>query len=90
MNPFASHSISPATVRLPSGSSVDVLRCRYPFRPWKGKPIRDTYGGKAVLEFDGKPVFAELAILGTIQKAGWDGVWVDTYRRKFRRSLPPD
>jgi hypothetical protein len=42
------------------------------------------------LEFNGKPVFAELAILGTLQKAGWDGVWIDTYRRKFRRTLPPD
>jgi len=90
VNPFTSHSISPATIRLPSGRSADVPRCRYLFKPWKGQPIRDTYGGKAVLEFDGKPVFAELAILGTIQRAGWDGVWVDTYRKKFRRSLPPD
>jgi hypothetical protein len=42
------------------------------------------------LEFDGKPVFAELMILQMLQKAGWDGVWVDTFGREFRRGLPPD
>jgi hypothetical protein len=89
-NPFTHCLIPPATLKLPSGDSVSVPRCQCLFRPWQGKPIRDTYGGKTILEFDGKPVFAELAILGTLQRAGWDGVWVDTYRRKFRRSLPPD
>jgi hypothetical protein len=89
-NPFTHCLIAPATLKLPSGDSVNVPRCRCIFRAWEGKPIPDTYGGKAVLVFDGKPVFAELAILGTLQRAEWDGVWVDTYRRKFRRSLPPD
>jgi hypothetical protein len=50
----------------------------------------DTYGGKAVLDSGGKPVFAELAILEVLRKTGWDGVWVDTYRKKFRRSMPPE
>jgi hypothetical protein len=88
-NPFTHCLIAPTTLKLPSGDSVSVPRCHCLFRLWQGKPIQDTYGGKAILEFDGEPVFAELAILGTLQRAGWDGVWVDTYRRKFRRSLPP-
>jgi hypothetical protein len=88
-NPFTHCLIPPFTLSLPSGDSVCVPRCRGTFSPWQGKPIRDTYGGKAVLEFDRKPVFAELAILGTLQNAGWDGAWVDTYWRTFRRSMPP-
>jgi hypothetical protein len=29
-------------------------------------------------------MFAELAILRLFQKNGWDGVWVDTFRKKYR------
>ena len=89
-HPFLKHLISPITLKLPSGKSVSLQRCEYRFLPWRGDPIQDTYGGKAVLDFGGKPVFAELAILGVRRQARWDGVWVDTYRRKFRQSLPPD
>jgi hypothetical protein len=89
-NPFKWHLINPVTLKLPSGVSINISRCEYLFRRWEGKPIQDTYGGKALIEFDGKPIFAELAILGTLRRAGWDGVWVDTYRRKFRRGLTPD
>lgn len=89
-NPFSWHLIKPVTLKLVSGSSVDVPRCEFLFRRWEGKPIPDTYGGKALIEFDRKPIFAELAILGTLQRVGWDGVWVDTFRRKFRRGMPND
>lgn len=39
-----------------------------------------------MLDFGGEPVFAELAILRTLQAEGWGGVWVDSYRRKYRVS----
>jgi hypothetical protein len=29
-------------------------------------------------------VFAELAVLRLFQREGWDGVWVDSYRQKYR------
>jgi hypothetical protein len=91
INPFTQHLISPVTVRLPSSrNSVSVARCHFLFKPWQGKPICLTHGAKAVLDFGGQPVYAELAILKTLQETGWDGVWVDTYRKKFRRELPPD
>ena len=90
VHPFISHLIGPQKIALASGNSVSIPTCHYLFRRWEGKPIQDTYGGKALIEFDRKPIFAELAILGTLRRAGWDGVWVDTYRRKFRRGLPPD
>jgi protein-S-isoprenylcysteine O-methyltransferase Ste14 len=82
--------VPPVELTLPSGKSVAIPRCSYLFSEWRGAPILDTYGGKALLNSDGKPVFAELAILGVLERAGWDGVWVDTYRRKFRRSMPPE
>ena len=59
------------------------------FKLWAGEPIKDTYGGKAVLDSDGQPVFAELAILRLLEKDGYEGVWVDTYRRRFRDAMPP-
>jgi hypothetical protein len=90
INLLTQSKVWPVELTLPSGKSVAIPRCDYMFSPWRGTPILDTYGGKAVLDWNGKPVFAELAILGVLERAGWDGVWVDTYRRKFRRSMPPE
>ncbi len=74
---------------LPSGMVVPVATCFRHFKLWRGSPILDTYGGKAVLDYNGEPLFAELAILRLIQEGGWQGVWIDTFRQKFRQSLPP-
>ena len=49
-----------------------------------GESVEDTYGGKPLLVLDGEPVFAELAILREFQRLGWEGVWVDTFRRVYR------
>jgi hypothetical protein len=49
------------------------------------------FGNKAVLAYEGQPVFAELYILRVLQSAGWDGVWVSSYGgRKFLREMPFD
>lgn len=48
----------------------------------------NTYGGKYVLDFNGQPAFAELVVLWTLRKEGWEGVWVDTYGKKYRIGLP--
>jgi len=61
------------------------------FRPWKGKPIQNTYGGKAVLDIEGMPVFAELAMTSVLKQHGFDGAaWVDSYRNCFRNAMPPE
>jgi hypothetical protein len=88
-NPLGTLSSSPLEIRLPSRGSIFMPTCFHSFKAWKGHPISDTYGGKAVIDCDGEPLFAELAILRMIQAKGWKGVWIDTYRRKFRQSLPP-
>jgi hypothetical protein len=71
-------------IELPSGTCSRVPKCSPAFRPWCGPEIQDTYNGKQLLDVGGKPAFAELAILWALREAGWDGVWIDTYRRVFR------
>jgi len=80
------------TMTLPSGRSVSFPKTTPTFPLWRGDPVEDNYGGKDILDFDGRPAFAELAILWTLQNDGWQGVWVDSFCRAFRtgywNSLP--
>lgn len=55
---------------------------------WTGPTIADTYGGKSVLDYKGTPLFAELYVLSQYEEEGYNGVWVDTFRRVFRTELP--
>lgn len=74
--------------RLSNDESVSIQKYFLHFKPWQGTPIANTYNGKAVIDWNGEPVFAELAVLRLFQSHGWDGVWVDSYRRKYRVGLP--
>ncbi len=65
-----------------------VHKCSLALPAWRGSALRDTYGGKPVVEMEGQPLFAELAILRCLERVGWQGVWVDTYRGVFRCGLP--
>ena len=69
---------------LPSGRIVDVPKATPSFSVWRGEQPAERYGKKPIVDFEGRMALAELAILWTLQKSGWKGVWVDTYRRKFR------
>jgi len=72
-------------INLPIRWFREIPKANPMFKKWAGKKVRDTYGNKAVLDFYGKPEFAELGILRLMQKSGWNGVWVDSYRGgKFR------
>ncbi len=73
---------------LASGEQVSIQKYFFTFDLWKGLSIPNTYNGKAVIDWNGEPVFAELAVLRLFQSHGWEGVWVDSYRRKFRVGLP--
>lgn len=76
------------SIILPSRKTVEVLKCVLAFKKWEGVPVKDNYGGKTVIDHRHKPLFAELAILRMLEEDGWSGVWVDTYRKKFRDNLP--
>jgi len=78
---------------------INVPKAMPIFLPWRGDSIIDNYNGKQILDIGGEPAFAELAILLAMRSVGWDGVWIDTYRRKYRtgywgaeplRELPPE
>src|SRR3990167_8186963 len=73
---------------LPSGETIEVLKRLYLFQKWKGDKVKNDYGGKAVLDYENNPLFAELMILRLLEKEGWSGVWVDTYGKKLRKDLP--
>jgi hypothetical protein len=77
----------PYEFALPSGETITIGKHSILFDAWSGAPIHDAYGGKTVVNIDGQPLFAELAILHLLQDDGFDGVWVDTYRNRFRRSM---
>lgn len=74
---------------MPSGKIVKIAKATPIFRLWSGTPVTDTYNNKAVLDFYGNPQFAELGILRLFERDGWQGVWVDTYRNKFRTCYWP-
>jgi hypothetical protein len=73
---------------LSSGDQVLIQKYFLHFNEWKGAPIPNTYNNKPVIDWNGEPVFAELAVLRLFQSHGWEGVWVDSYRRKYRIGLP--
>jgi hypothetical protein len=78
------------TLTLPSGRSFAFPKATPTFAKWPGEFSGSTYGKKAVHDFNGRPAFAELAILWTLQNEGWQGVWVDkkVFRTDFWNSPP--
>src|ERR1035438_5123076 len=75
--------ISSDPLPLPSGLTVPIPKACPKFNAWRGDVPFNRYGGKQVLDFQGEPLFAELVILRLFQQCGWQGVWVDSYRRRF-------
>ena len=79
--------LTPERVMLTSGP-VEVLKFSLKFRSWTGEPV-DSYSGEAVVDCEGSPAFAELALIPYLQQLGATGaVWVDSYRRRFRNAMP--
>jgi hypothetical protein len=61
---------------LRSGDRVEVAKATPRFTRWSGDPPPSDYGGKPIVDYQGRPAFAELAILWSLQDDGWDGAWV--------------
>jgi hypothetical protein len=82
------HKVDGEMFSLSSGEKISIQKYFINFNQWNGAPIPNTYGNKLIIDSNGEPLFAELAVLRLFQSQGWDGVWVDSYGRKFRVGLP--
>jgi len=61
------------------GHTHHIPRCRPAFTAAPHTEGVDSFGGKDLLLVDGRPQFAEVAILRAFQQAGWEGRWLETY-----------
>jgi hypothetical protein len=86
------HPIAEETFALPNGDVLRVPKTRPRFRQWRSviplSLLSATLKIKPMLDLNGEPVFAELATLRLLQAAGWEGVWVDSFHRRYR--VPSD
>ena len=75
-------------VPLLSGGTESVARCFAIYGPWSGPEVERTWNKSPLVEYEGRGPFAELALLGVLEREGWDGVWV--YRaNKFTKVWHP-
>jgi hypothetical protein len=68
---------------LANGDVVAVPKATPRFARWSGAAPGSSFGNKPILEWRGRPVFAELAILRAWEAEGWQGVWVDSFGKRL-------
>lgn len=78
--------LEPDHEELIPGLEVAVPGINLVFKCWNGKPIRDDFGGRQIVDYEGRPVFAEIAIVRMAVKAGWSAFWQQAY--PIRQSGP--
>lgn len=64
---------------LVNGHSYSVPKVELQFRCWDGISLSNTLNGKPLIDFGGKPVFAELSVYELMRLSGWQARWVCTY-----------
>jgi hypothetical protein len=70
-----------------NGQKVEIPKCILLFNKWTGEPVKETFGGKPIVSFDDKPMFAEIAIMTSFHNDGWDARWVETYGRRNKEPI---
>ena len=58
---------------------IQIPKSKVEFTAWNGIPIENTFGRKPIINFNEKPMFAELAIMNIFIENGWDSRWIETY-----------
>ncbi len=66
-------------VLVSSNKIIPIPALDLKFDRWVGDKIQNTFGGKPIVNYEGKAMFAELAIMNMVLKAGWSSRWVETY-----------
>lgn len=69
---------------LKDGGTVGVPKVVTVFSEWTGAKLRNTFGGKPVVDVSGSPAFAEIAIADTLAQSGYSVRWAETYARGGR------
>jgi hypothetical protein len=80
--------VSSETFETQNGKTIHIDKYHFQFESWTSAHSFDTYNQKPLLKLDNEPLFAELLFLRLLEKKGFKGVWVDTYRKKFWQRLP--
>lgn len=62
-----------------------VPKTQLRLRPWQGPLVPDTLGGKPLIDFSGRPVFAELCLYELFRLSGWEARWVEPYGAPAKR-----
>ncbi len=62
-----------------NGKETDIPKCIVTFEQWHGDPVKETFGGKPIVVFNNKPMFAEMAIMQNFISDGWQARWIETY-----------
>jgi hypothetical protein len=69
-----------------NGKPFELPKTIITLKQWEGLPIANTFGGKPLVDFDGVPMFAELAIMKLFKISGWQARGIETYGA--RATLP--
>ena len=79
-----------ANVEIGDSRQIKVPKATPSWKLWAGPAPGESFGNKPILDFKGAPAFAELAILWSFREAGWEGVWVDSYHRRYLHGFWPE
>ncbi len=78
----------PKAVALSPGNQVHITTYHPSFVAAPIVPGLDTHNKHYLLNLDGELLYAEIAVVRLFEREGWGAVWVDNYRKRFRREQP--
>ncbi|RFP65301.1 hypothetical protein D0N36_09575 [Hymenobacter lapidiphilus] len=58
---------------------IAVPKVELELRRWAGEPTAYKFGNKPLIDFGGRPLFAELCGYELFLLSGWDARWVQTF-----------
>lgn len=62
-----------------AGRELTVPKVELQLRRWAGAPISNTFNNKPLIDFGGRPLFAELCVYELVRLSGWQARWVEPY-----------
>ncbi len=78
MYPEFFHPNSSEIVNL-DNRAIEIPTCHVSYKQWAGVPVKETFGGKPIIDFENNPMFPELAIAKQFIKSDWQSRWIETY-----------